>query len=180
MSWGDYSTYSLIYIAGVGRSGSTLLDTILGEGKNCISIGEFRQFWKSFILKNGLCTCQKNYKNCIFWKQILRELFGNNENIKNIAIYYYKLQKIVERIPLINLKKQKEYISKYHKEINEVEKFLRKIYNEIIKFSKAKVIIDSSKMPHWLIVLKRFVPNLMVIHLVRDPRAVAYSWTKKI
>ncbi len=174
-----YPIYSLIYIAGAERSGSTLLDTILGEGKSCFSIGEFRQFWKSFILKNGLCTCQKNYKDCPFWGQILKELFGNTGNIKNIAMYYYKLQKIVERIPLVNLKKQKEYLFKYHKEISEFGSFLKEIYNKVIKFSSAKIIIDSSKVPYWLIVLKNFIPNLMVIHLVRDLRAVTYSWTKR-
>jgi hypothetical protein len=56
---------------------------------------------------------------------------------------------------------------------------LRDLYRALAETSEREVIIDSSKSPAYLYLLAQ-VPgiDLRVIHLVRDPRAVAYSWSR--
>jgi hypothetical protein len=57
---------------------------------------------------------------------------------------------------------------------------LEKLYLAIQRHSNCRVIVDSSKYPMYGYLLK-MVPSidLYVIHLVRDPRATAYSWQRK-
>jgi hypothetical protein len=54
------------------------------------------------------------------------------------------------------------------------------LYQRIATVSGARVIVDSSKRPSDAALL-RLLPNVdpFVVHLVRDPRAVAYSWQRE-
>ena len=57
---------------------------------------------------------------------------------------------------------------------------LTKLYKAIQKCTNSKVIVDTSKHSGYGYMLN-LIPeiDLYIIHLVRDPRAVAYSWLKK-
>jgi len=170
----------VIFIAGAGRSGSTLLDLILGELDRCFSVGELRQVFKKFIGKNALCSCGKPYKECNFWAKILTQeclkSFGLSlEDIETL----YKLQKILEKLPILNSLKQRKYIQTYFREIELFKRIWFKLYQLIFDTSRAEIIIDSSKIPQFLWLLKDYPNEVYIIHLVRDPRGVAYSWTKR-
>jgi hypothetical protein len=54
-----------------------------------------------------------------------------------------------------------------------------KLFGTLASVTQARVLVDSSKSPAALEIL-RHVPEveLYVLHLVRDPRAVAYSWRR--
>lgn len=169
---------TIVYIAGAGRSGSTILDLILSEGKGIISLGEFRQFWKTFIKKRALCSCNKSYCNCELWRYIIKDIFGKYEFNETEIDYYYNIQKIIERTPILNSIKQKKYFKTFHREIQEYIEFMREIYDKVFIHTRNPIIIDSSKLPHYLLILKKLPFEIKLIHLIRDPRGVAYSWTK--
>jgi hypothetical protein len=60
-------------------------------------------------------------------------------------------------------------------------KVLGRFYTAIRKISDSRVIIDSSKVPSYAYTLAN-LPDIdlrVVVHLVRDSRAVAYSWLRK-
>ena len=54
------------------------------------------------------------------------------------------------------------------------------LYQQVATVTGARVVIDSSKRPSDAALL-RLLPgvNPYFVHLVRDPRAVAYSWARK-
>jgi hypothetical protein len=56
---------------------------------------------------------------------------------------------------------------------------LARLYHAVESVSGARVVVDSSKFPSHLFALLQ-VPDLdiQVVHIVRDPRAVAYSWQR--
>ena len=57
---------------------------------------------------------------------------------------------------------------------------LAQVYRAIAERSDARVIVDSSKLPTYGWWLNRMAgADLRVVHLVRDPRATAYSWRRK-
>jgi hypothetical protein len=58
---------------------------------------------------------------------------------------------------------------------------LSRLYRGIREVSGARVVIDASKHASTAYLLRR-VPDLdlRVVHLVRDARGVAYSWTKEV
>ena len=61
----------VLYITGVGRSGSTLLGLILGHGPDCFVAGElYGMFWprRPFHRMQEGCFCDR--KDCTFWSQV--------------------------------------------------------------------------------------------------------------
>jgi hypothetical protein len=57
---------------------------------------------------------------------------------------------------------------------------LSRLYRAIRDVTGSKIVVDSSKLPAYGNLLDR-VPSidLRVVHLIRDPRAAAYSWLRK-
>lgn len=169
----------VIYITGYGRSGTTLLDRILGQIKGFFSIGELGHIWKRSFGENQLCGCGKPFRECEFWKAVVEEAFGGFDKIDVDKVY--ALKHSVERIRYIpKLMFPSLRSSKYQKHLSEYIELLNRLYNSIRNVSGSTYIIDSTKDTPYGFVLAT-IPNIEinVVHLVRDSRGVAYSWQKK-
>ncbi|MBN2662644.1 MAG: sulfotransferase [Bacteroidales bacterium] len=80
----------IIYIAGLGHSGSTILDMILGSHSKIIGLGEIMPFLRRTDHSsdyNSTCSCGKKGKNCDFWAPV--ENLIKNTNTYNEA--YFKI-----------------------------------------------------------------------------------------
>lgn len=169
----------VIFIGGAGRSGSTLLDRALGQVDGFCSLGEMYHIWQRSILQNQLCGCGTSFRECFFWQAVLQEAFVRGEGEDGNTLL--KLQRSVARLrhmPLLLFPsmRSKNFRSDLSKYINILERF----YRAIVKISGCNVLIDSSKLPpHGFILGEIPGIDLYVIHLVRDSRAVAYSWQRK-
>ena len=169
----------VVFIAGYGRSGSTLLDRILGEVDDFFSLGEFRYIWERSLLDNQLCGCGKQFHNCDFWSAVIEEAFGGRKDmdIRKLVRLKYSVDR-KRNIPraLFTFLRNHEYQS----DLNAYTQALYKLYKAVQKVSGCKILIDSSKNPSQGYLLSSMPSiDLYVIHLVRDSRAVAYSWERK-
>ncbi len=163
----------IIYLAGEGRSGTTLLEKLLAEQKNIFAGGELRYIWERSIKENQLCSCGKEFNQCEIWKKIIQDI----EKEINIELFIKSYNKIgrMRHYPIYNMLKQ------LHKsEFRIITDIYYKLYKSILKNTNSDYIIDSSKHPMFAHILSTH-PNiqLYVIHLVRDARAVTYSSMKK-
>ena len=77
----------IIYIAGYGRSGSSILALILGQHKNIISLGEIGVIFSALKHKR-ICTCGQKLNNCTYWKQLIK----HNEYKKSPNLFLNKLE----------------------------------------------------------------------------------------
>ncbi len=168
----------VLAITGVGRSGSTLLEKILGQHEDFFPIGEFAMLWGE-MNHDFLCNCGASFFNCDFWTQVFEQATGGFDGINADEIL--KIRQAVDRnyyIPLIRnpVLRTKGYQAKLSRFVD----ILSKIYSAIDERAGNKIILDSSKSPAYFHILS-LVPNveLTIIHLVRDSRAVAYSWQKR-
>ena len=66
----------IILIAGSGRSGSTVLDNILGQTEGFFSGGELGNLWDFVEPAERVCACGARLRECETWNGILRRLFG--------------------------------------------------------------------------------------------------------
>jgi hypothetical protein len=58
---------------------------------------------------------------------------------------------------------------------------LERLYAAIRQVTGAELIVDSSKIPtHAMLVHRAPTIDLRVVHLVRDPRGVVFSWQKQV
>jgi Sulfotransferase family len=158
---------SVIYIMGCGRSGSTLLDIIIGNHKGVLSTGELIGAEQPFI-KNGMCSCGAPIRECAIWKNIYRKhLRKHNQYLTN----HIERNRFIFKT-ILNLHNP-ERIQAYNS-------YVLNFFQILHKSSFAKFIVDSSNsVGRALALLKNVKIDVRVIHLVRDPRGVYYSFQKK-
>lgn len=165
----------MLYIAGSGRSGSTILGRILGQIEGFFLVGESRYIWDRGLIENRLCSCGVNFKECPTWGKILSYAFGGSEHVD--AEELVRLRERGLRTRHVMLAPTRKSVQARVAQMGEYKEALEKLYRAAQSVSQGRVIIDTSKGPAYAEVLQS-VPgiDLYVLHLVRDSRAVAYSW----
>ncbi len=71
----------VLYVGSWGRSGSTLLDLMLGQIPGFFSVGELRYLWERGLSERQLCGCGAPVPECPFWAAVLEEAFGNTGRV---------------------------------------------------------------------------------------------------
>ncbi|HEX3721935.1 MAG TPA: hypothetical protein VHV31_04045, partial [Nitrolancea sp.] len=72
----------VVYIAGDGRSGTTLLSQILGSYNGCLAVGELYDFWTECLDGDRLCSCGVPLRDCQFWNTVLEKTLGGTDRIR--------------------------------------------------------------------------------------------------
>ena len=162
----------IIYIAGHGRSGSTLLGDALASVTGAPHVGEVSFIWNHGFIDNQRCGCGDDFKSCVFWSRVAERVRRNSVDPQRQAALK------------ANEPSNKELILGLWRQSPEYEEYVRGVgdlYQGVFQTSNSNVIIDSSKTPHHLFTLTRAnIADIFVVHLIRDPRGTAYSWRKKI
>lgn len=160
----------VIYIAGAGRSGSTLLDMIISTSDQVFSVGEVYNF-NDIMKRDAFCACGERVSQCKFWGKLHKE--QGEIKIKNHANFrdYLKILNYLYN-PLASKKIFSENAENNHK-----------IFSEVMNYGGAEnkiYILDSSKDVGRLIELNNDPGvDLYCIHVARDPRGVVNSYSSK-
>lgn len=180
---------NLIYIASTGRSGSTLLDMLLGSHPQIATAGEIQILPHEILLNDFMpCGCGKPISECLFWQEIIEDI--NILSHPEPQINYFREEhnrgKTVRWKHLFELFSRRLHESKQA----EIDIYGLNNYDLFHKFLdvhekdsgvRPKWIIDASKDPYRLLWLKSSdLFDIKVIHLVKDPRAFAYSMNRKV
>ena len=70
------STPRVLFLSGLGRSGTTILERVLGELPGVCSAGELVHLWQRGVLDDELCGCGEPFSRCGFWTEVGRRAFG--------------------------------------------------------------------------------------------------------
>lgn len=167
----------LIYIGGYGRSGSTLLEQVLGGLPDAVAVGELVHLLERGLVNDESCGCGSSFGECPFWSAVGDAAFGGWDRVDVAALR--RLKSRVDRnryIPLMLL----GWPRRFSEGMEEYAGWLGQLYRAIATVAGADTVVDSSKHPSTAFLLRRHHPRLHVVHLVRDSRGVAYSWTRKV
>ena len=169
----------VLYVAGWGRSGSTILGRILGQIEGFCSVGELRYIWDRGLIENRLCGCGAPFAECEVWRQTVSRAFGDGlrtTTAENLVRLRERGVRTRHLLPGVNKEGLRERVA----HMGEYTGALEKLYRAAQETSQSRVVVDTSKFPSYGYVLQN-VPGieLYVLHLVRDPRAVAFSWASR-
>jgi hypothetical protein len=173
---------TILYIGGHGRSGSTILAQVLGRIPGFVNVGELRQIWHRGLQENERCGCGQLFYSCWFWRAVGNEAFGGWANVdvdKMVAFDpYLRRPRYTPHYALVARTGVRS--RKMSTLIEECDPVLERLYRAIQRVSGARVIVDSSKRLFYAVLLNLLpFADLRVVHLVRDSRAVAYSWARR-
>jgi hypothetical protein len=167
----------VLYIAGAPRSGSTLLERIIGTREGVAPVGELRYVWERSFGENQLCGCGVPFHVCEFWRAVSRAAFAREPR----AVDHLRARRLRARaerrrnVPSLLLGRMVG--ADWQPELAST---LVRLYDAILRTSGGRVVLDSSKDPRYGLLLCRTSGlQVHVLHVVRDARAVAFSWRRR-
>jgi hypothetical protein len=170
-------------IVGKGRSGSSLIDTLLDQVPGITATGELWHRWGGKPLEAARCGCGALVGDCAMWAPALAEAraqtalqIGTPVAPETIFDWEREVHRW-SRVPRLLATTMGE-VERWPA-LHALRTFAGALYRVLAARTGASVVVDSSKWPATVTALG-FVPELRlrVIQLVRDPRAVAYSWRR--
>lgn len=168
----------VLYVGGSQRSGSTLLDRMLGQAGGHVSVGEIVHLWARGLGANELCGCGDRFAECPFWIDVGRIGFGGWAGLDVEEVL--RLQRRVDRNRYIFFMLWPSVSPRYRRDLARYVAILDRLYRAIHQVGGG-IIVDSSKHASTAFILRRLPSvRLRVVHLVRDSRGVAFSLLKKV
>jgi hypothetical protein len=167
----------VVLIIGRGRSGSTILDNVLGGIEGFASVGELHNLWRRAILKDHHCGCGMPVVECPVWSRTLDTAHLDPAlgrlDVEDVVGWQSEVVRQRHLWRLLHLEPGRET---GWEPLDRYVRLLGRVYRGIAATTAARVVVDSSKRPEHAAIV-RLVPGIeaYVLHLVRDPRAVAYS-----
>ena len=168
----------VLYIVGLGRSGSTILANSLGQIDGFFSAGELNFIWRFNVLENRLCGCGRPFHECPVWNGVFDEAFGGMK--ASDAYRMISLRSEGTRTRHLPLMLTQRGTSALRGRLRGYLDNTNRLYRAIGTVTDSRVIVDSSKEPAYGYTISMLDEvDFYALHLVRDPRAAAYSWSKK-
>ena len=172
---------TILFIVGLGHSGSTILDMALGSHPDAFSLGEIVHL-PSQMLGNIMCVCGKSTRDCPFWLKV---------NDKLRARYHCDLLKDPHAFNLaldagafgentiIRLMNKGLFLTRGPEVLTDHPWIMhtKALYEAVFSVSGAHVLIDSTKFLNRALLLGSVLKEYQVrfIHLIRDCRGIVAS-----
>ena len=155
---------------GAGRSGTTALATLLNGSSEIQCLGELHHL-PNYINNDLLCSCGSPLSKCEFWSKLPNELhkFKSHEFINQQTTF--ESHKAV--FPYL-LKKQLIPVDSEYAKANSA------LFSQLNSLG-IDTVLDSAKYVGRALALHQNADvDLRVIYMMRDPRGVAYSFSKNV
>ena len=163
----------VLYVVGWQRSGSTVLGNVLGSMPGVVHIGELQYLFGQNHPADFRCGCGARLPICPLWESVLKAagIGWNDRAALNVA-----------RLDSARMRHVPGSTRRWRKDgrIPAYAEILARIYKAIAHVQPTQLIVDTSKTPGAAIAAA-LAPGVetYILHLVRDPRACAYSLSQR-
>lgn len=169
----------IISIVGSGRSGSTILSLLLSQNRDVSNIGQLRDLWRAFN-QDAQCTCSSSIRRCTFWGEVASKMCISN-GYEGVLKFQSQNQAFIYDAKHLSDWTDGELINALKVKHHDFLENLHKLCSSCKTVAGVDALVDSSKSPEIALAFSMLDNvDLYVLNLVRDPRAVACSWEKKL
>ncbi|HIV58790.1 MAG TPA: sulfotransferase [Candidatus Stackebrandtia faecavium] len=169
----------VLFIGGLGHSGTTLIEQLIGQLPKAVPLGEVARLWDHDGREGETCACGASFGACEFWQRIGAAAFDGWERLDRDRIR--QLRAGVDRTRHIPALAGRHLKGAMRDAVAEYSSYYQRLYAAAAADSRAELVIDSSKHPSLAYCLRWCEDiDLRVLHVVRDPRGVAHSWGKDV
>jgi Sulfotransferase family len=164
----------VVYIAGAGRSGSTVIENRLAAALGAPAVGESVYLWHHGVLDDQLCGCGEPFSHCPFWTEVMRQGIPP-QHVDALQQFWAARLHGLRAIPRIL------FLGRRDKTLDRAARAYGALFSAVATVSGSTTLVESSKEPGFWLFL-RLVPGIRVrtLHVVRDSRAVAFSWRRLV
>jgi hypothetical protein len=169
----------VLYLAGAHRSGSTMLTSVLGGYDGIFAGGELHEIWQNLI-EGQPCGCGRPLELCPVWGPILEEVCegalpspltpADAVRWRACSTRTWHTGRILRQVGWPD---GSSSATRY-------AALMGKLYAVTARRTGSRVVVDATKTPSGaaLLLMMDYL-SAYILHLVRDPRATAHSWSKR-
>lgn len=168
------SKTNVIFIAGHGRSGTTIVDRVLSKLTGAFSAGEVHRFWEYGLAQGWRCSCGDVLRNCDFWSTVLPQVFSKTGYSEQDVLEMWNT--VARPRSLIFLRYPSIRPPLFRKRLANYRIFLSTFYRALAEQAGTNTVVDSSGSPlHGYVLSDLGDVDVQMLQLIRDVRAVAFS-----
>lgn len=131
--------------------------------------------WLRGVRDDERCGCGAAFSGCPFWQRVGQQAFGGWDRVDLARVT--RLRARVDRSRFLPLLASARLRRRLQPSLGEYAAYYRRTYAAVAAVSGRPVVIDSSKHVSLAFCLSGVAGlDLRVVQVVRDSRAVAYSW----
>jgi hypothetical protein len=177
----------VLSIVGPARSGTTVMGNILGEVPGIANAGELRWLWRRGLMERMPCGCGLPPVECPRWSVVL-------DSLRRTWLPAADDGAVTAAVDTVS-RTQDEMLARRNRlraisaasgrdtdwaALRCMRALTVDLCASLTDVSGESLVVDTSKLPHLAAILAgaREVDHY-VLHLVRDPRATAYSWQRR-
>jgi len=168
----------VVTIAGSGRSGSTILSLLLSQDSSVFNLGQMRDIWTAWN-DDAPCSCGHGLRGCpVYGTAVPRALAAAGiADARQAARLGVAFLNSAARLRDWGDEARRTELASHHAPYLAA---LQALLVDIARQTGAHVFIDSSKSPEMALAFDCLDDvEMWLLHLQRDPRAVACSWHRK-
>jgi hypothetical protein len=168
---------TVVYLGGFGRSGSTLVERMLGAAPGWVNVGELVDLARSVAPRDELCGCGVPFSGCPFWVRVGEVAFGGwTDDVVERLAGLHRASARQRHLPALLGSPRPPSDA-----LADLRSAYADIYRAVAELTGDHVVVDASKGP----ALAQAIAgapgvDLRILNVVRDPRAVAWSWTRRV
>jgi hypothetical protein len=175
----DADATRVLFLGGLGRSGTTVLERLLDREPSVQALGEVVHLWQRSLRDDEQCGCGERFHDCPFWTRVGDRAFGGWGNVDVDRVL--TLRDRVDRSRRVPRLVSGLTSAQWRRDLQEYVGHYERLYAAAREVSGCDVVLDSSKQASLPFCLDTSgVIDLRVIHCVRDSRAVAFSQGREV
>lgn len=179
---GAGAAVKVLSVVGAGRSGTTILASMLGEVDGFASAGELRWLWERGLRDERPCACGRPPSLCPVWAPVVARTLalpaahGGRLGVAEVVAAQHE---VGTRRSYPRVLRELSPGATGWPALRTVRAATASACTALAEATGSRVVVDISKRPVDAAVLAgaREIDHF-VLHLVRDPRAVVHSWRR--
>lgn len=168
---------TVVYLGGFGRSGSTLVERVLGAAPGWMNVGELVDLARGVARSDERCGCGSPFTRCALWRQVGEQAFGGwTQDVLDRLVALHRAAARQRHLPAMLAPPRAPSDAQ-----RGLQEAYTRIYRAVADVTGCRVVVDASKGPALGQALAGSVGiDLRMLNVVRDPRAVAWSWNRRV
>lgn len=163
---------SLLYISGTGRSGTTILEILLGANPTMAGVGELTHIFEDGFLANEPCSCGAAAHDCVVWGDVIARCAWSRREVAGIMSLVRRLEHHRFFPVIATGRGPRDAVSEYL----DVHRRLLTILHDV---TGASTLIDSSQYAARALLLAGGLgDDVQVLTLTRRPSGIMASFGK--